>query len=455
LAISPTAHDAPGPGAIVSAVPPASLSNGKIVSHTGTISSVPGFPTATLNFRVSSALVTSNTASFTVVFSNPTSSTIPLVVCSMLDLNKGNVPHPKYKIFKNAAAQWECAAVGMTSSFPSYHFGCERISIPAGPGGIFTITKVATFTNTFKPEDLGTYYFDVLKDCPVHPSCDVFKEKADQWLYPEDPAGHPDWANGWADQRSFQPLALGGVSEGQNPTGNWVTMNYTGPYPSELVATVSGAPAGTAIELTLAGQPSRLYVVPPDPGGPVCSGLEVSIREEFTITGEMTRDSVRLTLPETQCGLIADGALARFRGVVSARPGALYYTPGQFMYSIDHLFINDTRPPLIQAVDAQPLLAGGLRVEVVGTDETTTAAGAAFVYSTEAGGTISLPLQVVTADIAGTFTVFSDIFFGLPTGMPISYQVEVVDDLGNRALSLAQTVTLPPAGPLYLPLAAK
>ena len=56
---------------------------------------------------------------------------------------------------------------------------------------------------------------------------------------------------------------------------------------------------------------------------------------------------MRIKMPSGPCGFVSEGTVMRFNAEVLAEPGAPIYSPGDFMYGIDMVFVRDTVAPTI------------------------------------------------------------------------------------------------------------
>jgi hypothetical protein len=120
------------------------------------------------------------------------------------------------------------------------------------------------------------------------------------------------------------------------------------------------------------------------------------------------------------------------------------------MYSVDQVFIADTRPPIIQ--DFRIFLSGlnDLGMQVAGTDETTMASGATLLYSFNGGPEQEFPIPFGDPPITGDTMFYTGIIPNLPIGATVTARVALFDDVGNRAVSQPLQVTIPEPSTIVL-----
>lgn len=417
-----------------------------VVGDTGTIKKVPGYGAGTeLKYRVGAVPTGKRTAHFWLQIKNPNAFDVDIIVCAMLNLDRPMVPDTDYSIEK-VNGNWKCEVVmpDPGDGPDSYHFGCERMTIPAG-GQKDAFDTVATFDSDVKnamgDSLLETVYFDLLKDCPIE-DCDI--DGARNFLTPETPTGHADWANVWACNSSYTDLTDTGLSEVEWPSGNWVTMRKqeTQGFPSRVQGTLSGAPAGAQFELILDGVLAHTAMVAPDPANPPCGGLDLTIDVPFiTPPGSHAKDGIRVTLPNNPCGFLPEGTLARFNADIIADPGSPVYAPGDFMHGIDIALVHDTVPPNLVGANVQSV-GNDIFIDVQATDDTTMVVGAGFFYDVNGGPEQDLAIAYDIPAEIGNVMLFRDVLEDMPTGVPINYRIELIDDVGNVSTPVSGSIGL-------------
>jgi hypothetical protein len=444
-----------------------------VVQHTGTIGlgsdRIPGYPSGTLLNYSARAVKTGGdkNAHFWMDLENPNSFPINVVLCAMLSLRQSGDDVPRFNVDTDTPpTEWRCLTAPLQSGIPpNFHFSCSQVTVPAAlgstPGKLNAIDKAVTFSQPFTQGELGAIYFDLLRDLPVRDCGPVVG--TDKWVVPLNPIAHteqenPDWNNWWAGHKRFQDLtAIGGFqsaavesigSQGTSrcgwPSGNWVTMGFPDLYPARLRGTLIGAPDGTVVQFEFDGKPGGQYVVKApkeDPNVPPGQS-RLSFDEPFTISKSVgAEDGVSLTVPNDNRGIVEEGRVVRFSAEVIAEPGTLFYAPGQFMYGIHAVFVKDTQPPVVESLKVRPK-GDSLSINVSASDATTMAIGATFVYSVGGGPEVELPIDYDNPPVVGETSFFAGHFEGLPLDVPITYRVDVYDDIGNRGSSKAQCVRL-------------
>lgn len=429
-----------------------------VVQTTGTITKVPGYPGDELGIRVSAQKTGENTATFWLRLENKQNHPINVLVCAMLNLNtkQDNVDVLNFTLSKGTALDgqqtWFCGYTSRSKGrrAPHAHFGCTRVTVPAnGKADAFDTT--ARFDRPFEAADLGTVYVDVMKDCPTDASCAAMAG-SNHYLAPD--AGiKGEWSNIWADIGAYAPLTppTPPPPPTSRPTvtgswfqGNWVTMTLPQPYPARIEGTLTGAPAGAEVQIFHDGSPGQTFVVPAAAGEDPCLGGTLSIAEDYVIAEDPDAlDRLEVRLPESACGSAAEGALMRFEADVSAREGAAFYEPGEYMFRTVHAFVNDTQPPILETVSAQPVPdASALEFQVSARDAATMATGATVRYWVE-GLEREMPLTFASSSPDGQGASFHGFVNDLPPGASVDYQVEVFDEVGLKAAGPINTVLIP------------
>lgn len=421
----------------------------------GTIKKVPGdFPEeTTLKYRVGAVKTGKRTAHFWLRINNPNAFEVKVIVCAMLNLKKPDVDDTDYCIEKidtdndGVPDTWKCEELTRERDDgpDSYHFGCKRLTIPAG-GTVDAFDEVATFDSDVCDADgnslLGTVYFDLLKDCPLD-SCDDLKG-ARNFLSPTTPADHKDWANVWAGGKKYEDVTDGGFTLFEFPSGNWVTMrkDELDSYPARLVGTLTGARAGATLEIYFNDNLAHSVDVPPDPENPPCGGSDVAVDLLFSVPpGSEAHDAIVLIVSKP-CDEVSEGEVVCFVADVLAEPEAPFYDPGDFMYGIGLFIIRDTMPPEILAVDVSQAGAQALGVHVEATDATTMATGATLVYRVGDGLDQEWPIPYDNPAEVDNVMFFDGVLAGLPVEEEITFHVNVFDDVGNMSSSVDEVITL-------------
>ncbi len=416
-------------------------------TNTGTITKIPGFAGKELTYRISVTKVAAKTASFLLEITNAEACDITIIVCAMLSLeNVAAVEQKKFEIKKDIGGtnKWICSEVGTICLKPSFHFGCKQVTIPSGMT-IKAFNENGVFSQDFTNDELGAVYFDILKACPLM-NCDQLKG-ADKFLFPSVPGGSTleDFANVWACQGAFKSLtppsdldALSGTDPGISlakwPAGNWVTMGYPDHYPARMQGILEGAPTGSVVFFEESGRVRAPYYVPQDPQGLACEGASIAINEAFVIPPDMNATvGLKLIVPEDPCGYVEEGSLVRFHGEVTAEAGAPFYSPGEFMYSVDVLLVRDTTPPVIVDWHLARTSPSTIAISVSAFDEITAAAGAVCRYVAESE-LIEVPLPYAIPSTQGRVSLFGGDVGNFPLGKSIEYSIVVFDDIGNEVI---------------------
>ena len=386
---------------------------------------------------------------------------ISFIVCNMFNIKDfGQIEHDFWSIEKvpdgDGGMKWKCTDVAEPAPtpdepdadkwLPSYHFGCERVTIPAN-SSIIVHDKIGCFTlppnvPDFDKDDLNPPYIDFLRDCPIDvESCADIKEKANIFLCPALPPDgdfNGNWINIWAEKESYE---TDGTTTFTWENGNWVTMgNHISPYPVKMIGTVEDAVAGTQLSFYIDGSPLGTYTVSSD--GTMCGGSPTIIEEFYTIPLMPSLFSLEIQLPNNNCGInIPESTVVRFHGDVFAEPGSPIYNVGDFMYSIDAIAVKDSVPPSIvnYNVFAQ---TGNLQVEISATDENAIVMGANFIYS-YSGVTDTLILDFTSPPFNNGEFSFEASIPSLPLETQIDYYFEIFDEFCHITTTPMDNIIIP------------
>jgi uncharacterized protein (TIGR03437 family) len=403
-----------------------------------------------------------------VEFTNDTANACSFVFCFMLDLKLDDVAMDSYTAAKDANQKWACTKkAAQTMAKPNFHYGCTEVTVPAfaGRGKAGDPAAVTAFKDPanaaklktpvqmdkpFTADKLGVVYMDMLKDCPVAPSCALCK--ANQFLVPEAPTNHGDWVNTWVGGQYFT-LTDKLLASADFPKGNWVTMALAdSTFPGTLTGALTGAPPGTTFALAMPGSDILTLTVAGNPQ--TCTGTDLAVTSPYNIAnGGNDRVTITVTAPSGPCGALAEGQVIRFNGQVLASATGSIYQAGDYMLGIDLLYIRDTQPPVItgQSILTDP--AGDVSVFVRATDATSYPSGANITYSVNGGPPSDISMSVLAASRTA---VNNDVGFVadlgvLPNGARLSLQTTVSDEAGLTVTAPAtNAVANRPAGMLAL-----
>ncbi len=403
------------------------------LSTTGTVD-VPGDGELSYTVSVQKVPLT-NKISFWLDLENHESFPITVIACAMIRLDKPEIQMPQFTVEKTAG-KWVCAADGMISRPPGFHFGCKKVTVPRKVGTDPGVTQAFDVTRDlgrpFQQKDIAAVYWDVLEgqNCQLDSSCDIF-DRPDVNLTPATLDVITNSANIWGGNW-FSPECLDDDPDHSATTafwdvGNWITMGFPDIYPARVSGQITDVPSGTALTLTLPGI-SPLKVNAP------ASGV-IAIDEVFDIPAD-PHAIATLTIDDN----VAIDSEVHFDASVLAEPGNPVYEPGDFMYGLAIDFFHDCSPPSIDSVEVSFL--GDLAIFDVQSSDVDTMPGAASVSISGASPqVIALDFGDPAVDDQGNVNFTGTLI--LVGGEFFDYEVIVADTAGNLA-SFLGTVDPPP-----------
>ena len=410
---------------------------------TGTVN-VPGG--GKLSYTISAQKVPgTNKVSFWLDLVNNETDDITIIACAMLRLDKPNKMMPQYTVEKTNGS-WVCMPDGKISRPPGFHFGCKRITVPKKTDGIPGTTQAFDVTGEldepFQQRDIAAIYWDILKDCPLDSSCNVFN-RANVNLTPNTIDVITNSANIWGGNW-FRPECLSSnddhcVDVAFWDVGNWITMEFPDFYPARITGEITGVPMGTSLTLTLPDKSPITYSN--------SFSNTIPISETFTIPPDHDAiATLRVNDP------VIEGTIIRFEADVEGDIGNPIYEAGEFMYGVDINFFQDNQPPNIDLINIRPVSpTGSLSFQISSTDSATMPSAAALtttVGSVQQITDLSFSDPVVNENgmiqFEGTVGPF-------PINSVVNYNILVVDTVGNVA-SHSEAIFVSFENNIYLPL---
>lgn len=309
-------------------------------------------------------------------------------LCAMVQTIFDEISVPQWEL-KVENGRWTCTrSCCNVSRRPSYHFGCQHVSITSGGEvTVFDDTKASgtsgSLGQNFDLSDIASMYWDLLADMPggipqeclnvagkvninIGPSVG---EIAKDVVTPVITNSVNTWAGGYELCHPFSrgmvfKLTRGAGGHASVPhrlrnscykaswqTGNWVTMTSSGEYPGHLVGDVTGGPASGTVIFALPGQIDAEYTLDDTGKAHIDETFSMTLNSDIKpiaqnepgvmpLPAALASSGDFMTIVVTGDSSLAPNGSMKFVAEVDAMQGASYYKPGQFMYSVSMSWVQ-------------------------------------------------------------------------------------------------------------------